>query len=83
MVEFQGICEQVHSPLLPLPAQHGLQLLLIEAAQGVQRQHLLEASPVPIAPPVSLALSTIKGQPSIHGKHQTASRNAASTNSQR
>ena len=45
MVKFEGIGQQIHGPLLALPTQHGLQLLLIEAAQRIQGQHLLKPRP--------------------------------------
>ena len=45
MVEFQRICEHVHGPFLPLAAQHGLQLVFVEALERVQRQGLAKAVP--------------------------------------
>jgi hypothetical protein len=45
MIKFQGISEQIHAPFLPLAAQHGFQLIFVEAAQGGKREHLLEAAP--------------------------------------
>ena len=45
MVEFERVCEHLHGPLLPLAAQHGLQLVLMEALERVQRKGLAKAVP--------------------------------------
>jgi hypothetical protein len=45
MVELDAVREHVHRPFLTHPAQHVLDLILIEAVQGHQRKSLIKARP--------------------------------------
>ncbi len=45
MVELDAVRQHVHRPFLTHPAQHVLNLILIEAVEGHQRKPLVEARP--------------------------------------
>ncbi len=45
VVAFDGLGEFVDGPLFADAAEHGLQLVLVEALQRSQRKHLCEARP--------------------------------------
>ena len=48
MVKLDGVSESLNCPLLPSAAHHGLDLILKEALEGVQGEHLVEASPATV-----------------------------------
>ena len=48
MIKLDGVCEGLHSPFLTRAAHHGLNFVLKKALEGIQREHLIEASPVTI-----------------------------------
>ena len=45
MVALDTLCQLLHSPLLTHPAQHGLQLILMEGLQRLNGEHIIEALP--------------------------------------
>ena len=63
MVKLDGVCEGLHCPFLTSAAHHGLNFILKEALEGIQREHLIEASPVKIS---SQHVSKSDKQPGPH-----------------
>lgn len=45
VVELDGVCQSLHTPLLAGAAHHGFDLILKETLEGVQWEDLVEASP--------------------------------------
>ena len=45
MVALDALGQLLHSPLLAHSAQHGLQLILVEGLQRLNREHIIEALP--------------------------------------
>ena len=45
MVKLNDVSQQVHGPVLARAAQHGLQLLFVEALERLQGEDIVEALP--------------------------------------